>query len=182
MRATWRPAAARVPPGRTKLLSSGKLGVEPVAVLLEPSTCACSTRSRPSTLAGHGEVGTEVEELVLDALERPVGARPGTSPARTTPSAALSSSTVPNASIRGSSFDDARPVAERRLPRVAAARVDPRQAHRLVLARGMRRAYPAVRRRRSAAWPERGADREPAVGSARSSRAITIRWISLVPS
>ena len=46
-------------------------------------------------LERHGEVGAEVEELVLDAHEHRARCASGHSPARTTPSAEFSSSTVP---------------------------------------------------------------------------------------
>ena len=78
------------------------------------------------------------------------------------PTSELSSSTAPNAQHERVELRDARPVPERGLAAVPAARVDPRQPHRLV---ALARAHRAT------------GSRGP-----RSSRAITSRWISLVPS
>ena len=73
------------------------------------SIISCSTRSRSVDAPGHREVGADVEELVLDPRRAARAARSGTSPASTTPSAELSSSTVPNAPIRQSSFETREP-------------------------------------------------------------------------
>ena len=47
----------------------GKVGVEPVAVRLEPVDQRLLDPKPALDVRGHGEVGTEVEELVLDAFE-----------------------------------------------------------------------------------------------------------------
>ena len=69
VRATWRPADAAVPPGSTKLLSSGSDSLYashwPRADRSSPAPHGACLRPRRDR-----EVGTDVEELVLDASER----------------------------------------------------------------------------------------------------------------
>src|SRR4029078_11524075 len=99
----------------------------------------------------HREVGAEVEELVLDALE--VLTRHDACPADQRVE-------LVDGAVRlheRVQLGDTGSIAEGRLSRIAATRVDPRQPHRLV-------GLPAH-------------DLRP-----RSSRGITRRWISLVPS
>ena len=93
------------PAREDEALELGKLGVEAVAVLLEPVDERLLDPQAPLDLARDGEVGADVEELVLDALERLARSSSRSSPASTTPSAAFSSSTAPNATMRASSFE-----------------------------------------------------------------------------
>ena len=85
----------------------------------------------------------------------------GQSPASTTPRSALSSSTVPYAAMRRVELRDARAVAERGLPRVAAARVDARQADRLVPLATHVVAYPTGATALVLAREDRARDHDP---------------------
>ena len=106
--------------GEDEALELWEVCVEPVAVLLEVIDEPLLDPQPALDLSRDGEVGAEVEQLVLDPLERRAE-RVGSSPASTTPSAALSSSTVPKATIRPSSFEAAtrRRATSRRCPRRA---------------------------------------------------------------
>ena len=110
----------------------GKLGVEPVAVRLEPVDERLLDPEPALDVRGHGEVGTEVEELILDAFEDSpdlIGHVSG----EHDPDGRVE---LVHGAVPGDAriaLRDARPIAERRLPRVAAAGVDPVEAYRLVL-------------------------------------------------
>src|SRR5207253_2575220 len=113
----------------------------------------------------NGQVGTDVEELVLDALEHSAQLLRRLGRERE-PDVRVQ--LVDGAEGRDAAVElrHARAVAERRLSAVAAARVDPRQPHRLV---GGARAHsqPCASARRLRPSTE---------------RAMTRRWIPLVPS
>ena len=106
-RAAGRPP--RCPPGRTKLLSSGRSALKRSQSCSSASTCACVDAQPALVLERHGEVGAEVEELVLHAREHVARCRRGSRAASTSPSAALTSSVAPYAAIRASSFDTREP-------------------------------------------------------------------------
>ena len=74
VRARWSRAAVSLPPGRTKLRSSGQRGVRAVAVGLETVDLPPADPQPAVPLdVGHREVGPEVEELVLDPADDRVG-------------------------------------------------------------------------------------------------------------
>ena len=109
-------------------LQLGQAGVRVVAVGLEPVDRRLSDAELPVAVGErHGQVGTDVEELVLDARQ-PTVASLHLSPAEDGVELV----------DRAVGLDErvelrhAREIAERRLARVACARVDPRQADRLV--------------------------------------------------
>src|SRR5262249_31659310 len=114
----WAPA----PPGEDEALEPGQRGVRGVAPRLEPAArpfrdaqAAVPRRKR------NREIGPEVEEFVLDAVET---ARPAHERVELVDVAHRGD---PRIELR-----DARAVAEARLPLVSAARVDPCQADGLV--------------------------------------------------
>ena len=79
----------------------------------------------------NGEVGAEVEKLVLDPLEH--GAQlDGHHAGEDDPERGIQLVDGAERLDARVELGDARPVTERRLPRVPTARVDPREAHRLV--------------------------------------------------
>ena len=102
--ATWRRAAASVPPGSTKLRNSGSSALNRSQSCSRRSTIDCSTRRRPSTPAGTERSAPRSKSSFCTRAMTPRSSS-GSCPARTIPSAALSSSTAPNASMRPSSFE-----------------------------------------------------------------------------
>ena len=83
MRATWSEAASSEPPGRTKESSGFELGVEGVDLALQPLDLRGDDAQRALGLAAlmrGGEIGAEIEQIVLDARqhggERALGAKP----------------------------------------------------------------------------------------------------------
>ena len=139
----------------------GKLGVEVVAPLLEPVDHRLLDTEPVGDAPGHGEVGADVEELVLDPRQRlaqtlrhVAGEDDAERGVELVDGAERADPAV--------ELGDAGAVAERGLAAVAAARVDPRQPDGLVAAS---HAVAAGSRCSPRIW-----------------RAITIRWISLVPS
>ena len=156
-----KPRSGLRPAGQDEALELGQVAVERVAELLEPLDHPVLDAQAIGHPPWHRQVRADVEELVLDELER-VAHRFGHVTRQHDADRRIelvdrAESTDPAVELR-----DARSVTERRLARVAAARVDPRQPHRLVTA-------------------------PHAVGagsrcSSRMLRAITRRWISLVPS
>ena len=125
------PAETAVPPGSTKLFSSGNDSLNASHSSSSRSTMACSTRSLPSTENGtHRSAPTSNNSFWIrrsgsSQLRRAV-AREDDAEQRVE---------LVGRAVRGDpriELRDARAVAERGLPRVAAARVDARQANRLV--------------------------------------------------
>ena len=84
-----------MPPGSTKLFSSGQRLVERVAERLERVDHRLLDPQPALDRERHAEVGADVEELVLDPSAAAPRSSAGQSPARTTPSSELSSSVVP---------------------------------------------------------------------------------------
>ena len=83
----------------------GEVGVEPVTVLLEPVDHRLLD-AKPALDSGRdGEICADVEELVLDALEDPTQLARNVADQTPGRELAFSSSTVPNASMRPSSFE-----------------------------------------------------------------------------
>ena len=143
MRATCTRAADFGPAGKDEALQLGQGLVELVAQLLEPvderlrhAEALVAARERD------GEIGADVEELVLDLRER--RAKRFRQVGRREHDAELRVELVDDAVGADARVElrHARAVAEARLPRVAAARVDARQANRLV---GLARHAPRVR-------------------------------------
>ena len=97
VRARCRYAAAGVPPGRTNEVSGARCCVQGVDVALEPFDLA---RQHPQALRlalalGHREIGAEIEQVVLDQAQHRIEFARLARCSRTTPMAALVSSTVP---------------------------------------------------------------------------------------
>ncbi len=157
----------------------GKLGVEAVALGLEPVDLLLR-RAQPSlVLERNREIRAEVEELVLHAKEHLANGR--RSPAgEHEPESRVE---LVDGAVRGDPLVElrhARAVAERGLARVAAARVDLRQPNRLVAVARHGRTLGASRITPAANRPP---TRDPREAGARGcERAMTSRWISLVPS
>ena len=128
------PRGRRAPAREDEAAQLGQLLVEAVAVALERVHLLLRDPQPP--VAGavrHGEVGADVEELVLDALERRAqrgrelaGERDAELRVQLVDGAERAD---PAVELRGPAA-----VAEARLARVAAARVDPGQADGLVAA------------------------------------------------
>ena len=121
----------RPPPGSTKLLSSGssalkrsQSGSSCVDLLLRDAQPAF-------LLERHGEIGAEVEELVLDADEH-LANRTAHTPGEHEPESRVQLVDGPVGGDPRVELRYARAVAERRLAGVAAACVDLRQPYRLV--------------------------------------------------
>ena len=135
----------RVPPGRTKLRSSGSCSLKWSHSASSRVDHALLDAQALLHLQGDAQVGADVEQLVLDPVE---GARSssGQSPASTRPSMELSSSVVPNGADARIELRHPRAVAERCLALVAATRVDARQADGLVAGACHRVRVPAGRR------------------------------------
>ena len=136
-RATCSRAASSVPPGRTKLFSSGS------SALTRSQSCSSAVDlllgdAQPvrRDAVRDGEVGAEVEQLVLDARRAPAALSVEVAGEHEPDLRVELVDRRRRRAIRQSSFDDARAVAEARLALVAAARVDPRQADRLVALAG----------------------------------------------
>ena len=134
------PRGPLAPPGRTKLLSSGSAAFA--------ASISCSSRSIASSVTRSalvvpgerdGQVGAEIEQLVLDAVE---AAGPADERVELVD---VAHRCDPRVELR-----DARAVAEARLPLVAAARVDARQADGLVRVAGIARSLRRVIRRATA--------------------------------
>ena len=122
-----------VPPGSTKLRSSGSSALRRSQSSSSRSTSGCSTRSRPSTSAGTERSAPRSKSSFWTRSRTRADRAGHVAPASTTPERRVE---LVDGAVRLDArveLRDARPVAERRLPRVAAARVDPRQANRLVL-------------------------------------------------
>ena len=134
-------AARSLPPGRTKLFSSGSVAFASSISCSSRSTASSVIRRRPRLRRErNGEVGAEVEELVLDPVE---AARPADERVELVDVAHRGDARV--------ELRDPRAVAEARLPLVPAARVDARQADGLVAVphpRSLRRMIQARDRRR----------------------------------
>ena len=126
-----KPGCLRGAPGEDEAPELRQLGVELVAVGLESVDLRLRDAETAVALERHRQVGTDVEQLVLHALEHcadPVGRIPGEHDAER--GVQLVDRAVcgePEIELR-----DARPVPERRLPRVAPTGVDLREADRLV--------------------------------------------------
>ena len=89
-------------------LQLGEVGVEAVALRFEPVDLLLRDAQTAFVCSRDGKVRADVEELVWTRriTSRIAGGLP---PARRTPSAELSSSTVPNAAILASSFETREP-------------------------------------------------------------------------
>ena len=112
-------------------------GVELVRTAVDPFPQALAAGGE-----GNGEVGTEVEEVVLDPRER--AAQRGVELVEREHGAELRVELVDHP-VRGNArieLRDPRPVAKARLAGVASARVDPRQAYRLVALAGAHECQP----------------------------------------
>ena len=109
----------------------GQVGVEPVAVRLEPVDHRLLDTEAPLHACRDGEVGADVEELVLNALER-AAELPRHLAGEDDPERRVQLVDRPVGLDAPVELRDARPVAERRLAHVPAARVDPRQPDRFV--------------------------------------------------
>ena len=129
VRARCSRAASLRPAGQDEALQRLELLVEPVAVGLERLNLRLLDPQLPVALReGHREVGADVEELVLDPLER-IGECP-----RGDREPELRVQLLDRADRRDPrvGLGHAGAVAERGLPGVAAARVDLREPNRLV--------------------------------------------------
>ena len=117
------------PAGEDEALERRQLLVEAVAVALERLDLALGDAQ--ALLARAREVGAEVEELVLDADEHvaELGWKLRRERDPELRVRLVDGAEGLHARMR---LRDAAEVAERRLPRVAGPRVDPRQPHRLV--------------------------------------------------
>ena len=150
--------AGLVPTRQHEALELGQRGVRLVALRFEAVDGFLRDPQPPVVFfVWDRHVGAEIEELVLDAVE------PGGAPAE-------HGVELVDVAERGDArveLRDARPVAEARLPRVAAARVDGRQADRFI----------GVARHEANLVADVARSAIPSI-----ERAMTRRWISLVPS
>src|SRR5438132_483696 len=87
-------AAVSVPPGRTKLFSSGSASLNRSQSRSSASTCSCVTRSLPSTSTGTDRSAPTSKRSFCTRWSVSRNAS-GTSPARTSPTHEFSSSTIP---------------------------------------------------------------------------------------
>jgi hypothetical protein len=153
--------------GEDEALELRQLGVEAIAVVLEPVDLFLCDAEPRLVLHRHGEVGAEIEELVLDTQEDVPDLVRAVACERE-PDERVQLVRGPVGRDSRVELGDPRAVSQRRLAFVASASVDPGQPYRLVALAG-HQAVPC------------------ATGSSRSwrpriERAMTRRWISLVPS
>ena len=99
-RATWRRAAASVPPGRTKLFSGSSVSLTWSHSSSSRSTCPGVTRRRSRSSSSGTERSAPRSKRSFCTCSSQGRNSAGRSPASTKPRTELSSSTVPYASIR----------------------------------------------------------------------------------
>ncbi len=125
------PRSSLAPAGEHETPELGQIGVEDVAVALDSIDLRLHDAQASLALHRNREVGPEIEELVLDAGEnlRDLGRAPGR---KDQPDGGVELVDGPERSDPGVELRHPGAVAERRLPLIAAARVDLRQPYRLV--------------------------------------------------